>query len=76
MALNKNIKIFVDHGACLSSTMCTQIASGVFELNDEMLSEAVNPDGDPIEVILEAAESCPTGAIKVQDIEAGEFLFE
>ena len=38
-------------------------------------SEAVNPEGDPEEKILEAAENCPVSAIFVEDAETGERLF-
>jgi len=35
----------------------------------------VNPQGDPEEKILEAAENCPVTAISVFDAETGEKLF-
>ena len=56
--------------------MCTQIAAKVFKLNDNMQSEAVNREGDSAEPILEAAEDCPVSAIKVQDAETGDVLFD
>jgi ferredoxin len=34
-----------------------------------------NPDGDPEEKVLEAAENCPVSAITVADAETGETLF-
>ena len=73
--MSKKVKVWVDHNTCVGSTMCTQIASKVFKLNDNMQSEAVNPEGDPAETILEAAENCPVSAIKVQAAETGEVLF-
>jgi hypothetical protein len=34
-----------------------------------------DPDGDPLEKILEAAENCPVTAITVEDADTGEVLF-
>jgi ferredoxin len=55
--------------------MCETIAPKVFILNENRQSEAVNPEGDTIENILEAAENCPVSAITVRDAETGEQLF-
>ncbi|MBV8131547.1 MAG: ferredoxin [Alphaproteobacteria bacterium] len=55
--------------------MCEAIAPKVFRLNDNRQSEAVDPTGDTVEKILEAAESCPVSAIFVEDAETGEQLF-
>ena len=35
----------------------------------------LDPDGDPEETVLEAAENCPVSAITVKDAETGEQLF-
>jgi ferredoxin len=55
--------------------MCETIAPHTFRLNDSRQSEAVNPEGDSVEKILEAAENCPVSAIFVEDAETGERLF-
>jgi len=55
--------------------MCTHIAPQVFSLNNDRQSEAVNPGGDTVEKILDAAENCPVSAIFVEDAETGEQLF-
>jgi ferredoxin len=55
--------------------MCTTIAPKVFVLNEARQSEAVNPEGDTLEKILEAAENCPVSAMTVEDAESGERLF-
>ncbi len=55
--------------------MCTNIATEVFALNESLQSEVVNPEGDPEEKVLEAAENCPVSAIAVADEETGEILF-
>jgi ferredoxin len=52
-------RVRVDRTVCVGNAMCTTIAPGVFALNDDRQSEAVNPTGDTGEKILEAAENCP-----------------
>lgn len=55
--------------------MCETIAVHTFRLNEKRQSEAVDPQGDSLEIILEAAENCPVSAIFVEDAETGERLF-
>jgi len=69
------LRVRVDRNVCVGNAMCTTIAPGVFALNDDRQSEAVNPGGDAEEKILEAAENCPVSAIVVEDAETGKQLF-
>jgi ferredoxin len=69
------VRVSVDHDVCVGNAMCQTIAPKVFVLNDNRQSEAVDPDGDTVENILEAAENCPVSAIIVEDAETGERLF-
>ena len=71
----RKLRVSVDHNVCVGNSMCETLAPKVFVLNDDRQSEAVNPDGDTEENILEAAENCPVSAIKVVDAETGETLF-
>lgn len=71
----RKVRVSVDHHVCVGNAMCETIAPKVFVLNDNRQSEAVNPDGDTVENILDAAESCPVSAIIVEDAETGERLF-
>ena len=71
----RNLRIRVDHHVCVGNAMCETFAPRVFRLNDNRQSEAVNPQGDPVEQVLEAAENCPVGAITVEDADSGEQLF-
>jgi ferredoxin len=73
--LARKLRVWVDHDVCVGNAMCETIAPKVFRLNDNRQSEAVNPEGDAIEKILEAAENCPVSAIFVEDAETGEQLF-
>jgi len=71
----RKLRVSVDHNLCVGNSMCETLAPKVFVLNDDRQSEAVNPDGDTEENILEAAENCPVSAITVVDAETGEQLF-
>ena len=71
----RKLIVSVDHNLCVGNSMCETLAPKVFVLNDDRQSEAVNPDGDTEENILEAAENCPVSAITVVDAETGETLF-
>jgi ferredoxin len=73
--LARKLRVWVDHQACVGNAMCETIAEHTFRLNDNRQSEAVNPEGDSVEKILEAAENCPVSAIFVEDAETGERLF-
>lgn len=71
----RKLRITVDHDLCVGNDMCTSFAANTFALDDELQSEAVNTEGDPLEKILEAAENCPMGAIMVEDADTDEKLF-
>jgi len=73
--LARKLRVWVDHQTCVGNAMCEAIAIHTFRLNDNRQSEAVNPAGDSIEKIVEAAENCPVSAIFVEDAETGERLF-
>ena len=71
----RKLRVRVDHQACVGNAMCETIAARTFRLNDDRQSEVVDPEGDSVERVLEAAENCPVSAILVEDAETGERLF-
>jgi ferredoxin len=71
----RKLKITVDLNVCVGNAMCETFATNTFALNDDRQSSVKNPDGDPEEMVLEAAENCPVSAITVSDAESGEQLF-
>ena len=71
----RKIRVSVDHNVCVGNAMCETIAPRVFMLNEQRQSEAVNPEKDTVEKILDTAENCPASAIIVEDAETGERLF-
>lgn len=58
-------RIIIDTDVCMGSGQCSMYAENTFELGEDDLARVVDPDGDPADVIDEAAAGCPTGAIKV-----------
>ena len=69
------MKVKVNQEACIGCGACASIAEGVFEFNEDGLSEAVLKEipEDKLEVTKEAMESCPTAAI-VEDKAENEEL--
>lgn len=71
----RKLRVSVDPKVCVGNAMCEAIATATFRLNEQRQSEAVDPQGDTYEKVLEAAENCPVSAILVEDAETGERLF-
>ena len=58
------MKIKVNQDACIGCGACTSIAEGIFNINDDGLSEVVGEvTEDKVDAVKEAIESCPTSAI-------------
>lgn len=65
-------KVKVNKGSCIGCGMCTGICPEVFELGDDSLSENKFGEGAAIpaefvDAAKEAADSCPTQAIEVEE---------
>lgn len=71
----RKLRVWVDPTICVGNAMCEAISPTTFRLNEKRQSEAVDPSGDALEKILEAAENCPVSAIFVEDADTGERLF-
>ena len=83
------MKVIVNRNACISAASCVIIAAKTFQLDQDAKAEVMNVDektqneeessgvitvsNDAREVILEAARSCPTQAIRVLE-DDGSFL--
>lgn len=61
----------IDEAACAGHGDCVEIAPQVFELDD--IARVIGTG--PPQLILEAAESCPSAAISVFDEETGEQVY-
>ncbi len=69
----------VDKSLCIGCCSCETIAPGVFEINKQSRfnpkSTVINQKGAGINKIMNAAETCPTKAIRVDNVDTKERLF-
>lgn len=63
------MKVKVNKDACIGCGACAAICDTVFELDDEGLSVAKKEEvaADEEQAVKDAVESCPTGAIEVEE---------
>lgn len=63
------MKVKVNKDACIGCGACAAICDTVFELDDEGLSVAKKEEvkDDENQAVRDAADSCPTGAIEVEE---------
>ena len=61
----------IDEGACAAHGDCEAIAPEVFRVDDLATVIGTGPD----ELILQAAEACPSVAISVTDSETGDTVY-
>jgi ferredoxin len=65
------VGVTVDRALCIGSGDCVDTAPDVFQLDDEDKAVVVDPDGAPVDDIIDAARNCPVSAIFVAD-ESGD----
>ncbi len=74
-----NLFVDVDKSLCIGCCSCETIAPGVFEINKQTRSNpkssVINQKGAGINKIMNAAQTCPTKAIKVENLNTKEILF-
>lgn len=63
------MKAKVNKDVCIGCGACTTIASDVFEFDDDGLAHAIKEDitEEEKDDVIDASESCPTGAIEVEE---------
>ena len=62
------MKVNVDKNVCIGCGACQAIAPDVFEIEDDGLATAHGEINDNNKAdVIDASESCPTGAIKTED---------
>ena len=73
------IFVDVDESLCIGCCSCETIAPGVFEINKQTRSNpkssVINQKGAGVNKIMNAAQTCPTKAIKVENLNTKEILF-
>lgn len=71
--------VSVDESLCIGCSSCETIAPDVFSINKETRSNpkssVINQKGAGINKIMNAAETCPTKAISVENIDTKERLY-
>jgi ferredoxin len=72
---NRRLRVTVDQSACVGNASCVATAPNVFALDENRQSTVRDPGADTWELVIEAAENCPVGAISVVDEASGESLF-
>ena len=69
------IAIAVDRELCYGFGDCVDSAPGVFRLDDDDKSVVVDPNAQPRDDIVVAAQDCPVDAIIITDAETGEQIY-
>lgn len=69
------LKIIIDRDECIGDGLCVNEAPETFELDDEDKAVLLEGSSESRDTILEAARSCPTDAITVEDKDTGEKLY-
>jgi len=74
-----NLFVYVDHSLCIGCCSCETIAPEVFLINKKSKmnpkSSVINPKGAGVNKIMNAAETCPTKAIVVENLGTKERLY-
>jgi len=74
-----NLFVDVDKSLCIGCCSCEIIAPDVFQINKESKanpkSSVINQKGAGVNKIMNAAETCPTKAIIVEDLDAKERMY-
>jgi ferredoxin len=63
----------IDERACAAHGDCLEIAPQAFALSDDDVAIAIGTA--PADLLIEAAEACPSVAISVIDADSGEQLY-
>lgn len=65
-------EVKVDRTKCIGAASCVAIAPKIFELDETNIAKVISQEGDPDDMKLLAAQSCPTMAISVTDTQTGQ----
>ena len=66
------MQVRIRRGACCGNAECVEIAPAVFALDSKGKAVVLDPEAASLEVLLDAAESCPCSAIVVEDDDGNE----
>lgn len=68
-------QVRVINDKCIGAASCVAVAAMTFRLNDANKADIIDQDGNVDTEKLLAAQSCPTSAIEVIDVETGEKIW-
>lgn len=71
----RKLKITIIRDLCIGAGTCLIHAPETFELDGQNIAILKNAEGNTVSEIVEAAKSCPTVAILVEDADTGEKLW-
>ncbi|MDK2886191.1 MAG: ferredoxin [Thermosipho sp. (in: thermotogales)] len=60
------MKVRVDEASCIGCGVCENLCPDVFKMGDDMKAKVQQPETD-LDCARDAADSCPTGAIVVEE---------
>jgi ferredoxin len=66
------VTIEVDRALCYGFGDCVDSLPDVFALDDEDTAIVLDPDAEPLDDIVEAAQNCPVDAIVITDEDGGQ----
>ena len=66
LSAENRIAIEVDRQLCIGSGDCVDTAPDVFQLDEEDKAVVVDPDGAPLDDVIDAARNCPVSAIFIK----------
>jgi ferredoxin len=65
------LTVMIDEAACAAHGDCVDVAPEVFALDDVAKVVGTGPD----DLLLAAAEACPSAAIVIRDAETGDHVY-
>lgn len=68
-------QVKVINDKCIGAASCVAIAAMTFKLNDLDKADIIDQDGNVDSEKLLAAQSCPTSAVEIIDVETGEKIW-
>ncbi|MFI1201548.1 ferredoxin [Streptomyces sp. NPDC020883] len=75
MAEPERWRVTVDRGVCIGSGLCAGTAPERFRLDTARQSHPVEPETEPVDTVLTAAEGCPVEAITITTVDGDEPVF-
>jgi ferredoxin len=63
--VQQHLDVRIDRETCMGSGNCQFWAAKVFELGEDGIAYVSDPEGDPEDRVVLAAQGCPTQAISV-----------